>query len=146
MNKWTSESCSVMFDSLRSYSLYSPWTSPSQNTGVGSLFLLQGIFPTQGWNPGLLHCRQTLYQLTHRGNPHKMYHPSKKKKKNYLSIYLSISPKPQTVVWRESKLLSDLLRKQSKPHLCLLKRSFKQNWLSKKKEWPNNHETQGERK
>ena len=32
-------------------------------------FLLQGIFPTQGWNPGLLHCRQTLYRLSHRGSP-----------------------------------------------------------------------------
>ena len=86
MNKWTSESCSVMSDSLQSYSLYSLWTSPSRNTGVGSLFLLQGIFPTQGWSPGLLHCRRTLYQLTHKGSPHKIYHPSKKKKK---SIYIS---------------------------------------------------------
>ena len=32
---------------------YSPWNSPGQNTGVGSLFLLQGIFPTQGSNPGI---------------------------------------------------------------------------------------------
>ena len=37
-----------------------------KNTGVGCHFLLQGIFPTQGLNPGLLHCRQTLYQLSHR--------------------------------------------------------------------------------
>ena len=40
-----------------------------QNTGVGSLSLLQGIFPTQGWNPGLPHCRWILYQLSHRGSP-----------------------------------------------------------------------------
>ena len=45
------------------------WNSPGQNTGVGSLFLLQGIFPTQGSNPGLPHCRQILYQLSHRGSP-----------------------------------------------------------------------------
>ena len=38
-------------------------------TGVSSLFLLQGIFPTQGSNPGLLHCRWILYQLSHKGNP-----------------------------------------------------------------------------
>ena len=38
-----------------------PWDSPGKNTGVGCHFLLQGIFPTQGSNPGLLHCRQTLY-------------------------------------------------------------------------------------
>ena len=40
---------------------YSPWNSPGQNTGVGSLLLLQEIFPTQGLNPGLPHCRQILY-------------------------------------------------------------------------------------
>ena len=47
----------------------SPWNSPGQNTGVGSCSLLQGIFPTQGSNPGLLHCRQILYQLSHKGSP-----------------------------------------------------------------------------
>ena len=45
-------SCSVMSDSLRPHGLYSPWNSLGQNTGVGSLSLLQGIFPTQGSNPG----------------------------------------------------------------------------------------------
>ena len=40
-----------------------------QDTGVGSLFPLQGIFPTQGSNPGLLHCRLILYQLSHKGSP-----------------------------------------------------------------------------
>ena len=54
---------------LRSHGLYSPWNSPGQNTGVGSFSLLQGIFPTQGSNPGLPHCRQVLYQLSHRGSP-----------------------------------------------------------------------------
>ena len=49
--------------------LHSPWNSPGQNTGVGSLSLLQGIFPTQGSNPGLLHCRWILYQLSHKGSP-----------------------------------------------------------------------------
>ena len=64
-----SESCSVVSDSLRPHGLCSPWHSPGQNTGVGSLSLLQGIFPTQGLNPGLLHCRWILYQLSHRGSP-----------------------------------------------------------------------------
>ena len=45
-----------------------PWNSPGQNTGMVSLSLLQGIFPTQGLNPGLLHCRQILDQLRHQGN------------------------------------------------------------------------------
>ena len=58
-----------MSDSLRPHGLYSSWNSPDQNTGVGSLSLLQGIFPTQGLNPGLLHCRRILYQLSHKGSP-----------------------------------------------------------------------------
>ena len=48
-----SESRSVMSDSLRPHGLYSLWNSPGQNPGVGSPSLLQGIFPTQGSNPGL---------------------------------------------------------------------------------------------
>ena len=46
-----------------------PNNSPGQNTRVGSLSLLQGIFPTQGSNPGLPHCGQILYQLSHKGSP-----------------------------------------------------------------------------
>ena len=66
--KW-SESCTVVSDSLLSHGLHSPWNSPGQNTGVGSHSLLQGIFPTQGSNPGLPHCRRILYQLSHKGRP-----------------------------------------------------------------------------
>ena len=62
----------LFFFSLRPHGLYSPWNSPSQNTGVGSCFLLQGIFPTQGSNPGLPHCRQILYPLSHKGSPIKL--------------------------------------------------------------------------
>ena len=58
-----------MFDSLWPHGLDSSWNSSGQNTGVGSLSLLQGIFPTQGLNPGLLHYRQILYQLSHKGSP-----------------------------------------------------------------------------
>ena len=49
--KSESESCSVMSDCLRPHGLYSPWNSPGQNTGVSSLSLLQGIFPTAGFEP-----------------------------------------------------------------------------------------------
>ena len=61
-----------LFNSTRSYSLlhhglYSPWNSPDKNTGVG-ISLLQGIFPSQGLNPRLLHCRWIFYQLSHKGN------------------------------------------------------------------------------
>ena len=48
-------------------SLLCPWDFPDKNTGVGCRFLLRGIFPTQGSNPGL-HCRQILYQLSHQGS------------------------------------------------------------------------------
>ena len=43
--------------------------SPGKNTGVSCHALLQGIFPTQGWNPGIPHCRRILYQLRYQGNP-----------------------------------------------------------------------------
>ena len=45
------------------------WHSPGQNTGVGSLSLLQRIFPNQGSSPGLPHCRWILYQLSHKRSP-----------------------------------------------------------------------------
>ena len=57
-----------MSDSLRPHGLYSPWNFPGQNTGVGNPSLLQVIFLTQGLNPGLLHCGQILYQLSHKGS------------------------------------------------------------------------------
>ena len=59
--KWKLPSCIRHF--------VTPWNYPGQNTGVGSLSLLQRIFPTQRSNPGLPHCRQILYQLSHKGNP-----------------------------------------------------------------------------
>ena len=58
-----------VFFSFRPHGLYSPWNSPGQNTGVGHLSLLQGIFPTQTLNPGLPHGRRILYQLSHKGSP-----------------------------------------------------------------------------
>ena len=64
-----SESSSVVSDSLRPHGLYSPWNSPGQNTGVDGCSLLQGIFPTQGLNSGLPHCRRILYRLSHQGSP-----------------------------------------------------------------------------
>ena len=67
-----SETGSVTSNSLRPHGPYSPWNSPGQNTGVGSISLLQGIFQTQGSNPGLLHCRGILYQLGHQGSPRKL--------------------------------------------------------------------------
>ena len=45
-----------------------PWDFPGKSTGVGCHFLLQGIFPTQGLNPGFWHCRHTLHPLSHHIN------------------------------------------------------------------------------
>ena len=49
--------------------LLHPWDFPGKSTGVGCHFLLQRIFPTQGSNLGLLHCRKMLYCLNHKGSP-----------------------------------------------------------------------------
>ena len=50
-----------------------PWNFPDENTGVGCHVLLQGIFPTQGSNPGLLHGWQILYHLATREAPYKVW-------------------------------------------------------------------------
>ena len=56
-----------MTDTVRPHRwLPHPWNSPGKNTGVCCHFLLQGIFPTQGSNPSLLHCLQILYHLSHQ--------------------------------------------------------------------------------
>ena len=59
--------CDPMDCSLSDSSVHGD--SPEKNTGVGSLSLLQGTFPTQGWNPCLPHCRQILYHLSPQGSP-----------------------------------------------------------------------------
>ena len=66
--------------------LLCPWDSPGKNTGVRCHFLLQGIFPTQESNPGLLHCRQVLYQLSYEGQSPQMVFIM-------LSAKFSISPR-----------------------------------------------------
>ena len=69
---WTIQWCesrSVVSDSLQPHGLYSPWNSPGQNTRMGRLSFLQGVFPTQGLNPGLPHCRWIIYQLSYKGSP-----------------------------------------------------------------------------
>ena len=73
---------SVVSDSLQPHGLQpvrllSPWDSPGKNIGVGFHFLLQGIFLTQGLNPSLLDCRQTLYQLSYKVSPGSSRHKIK---------------------------------------------------------------------
>ena len=79
-----------MSDSLQPHGLYSPWTSPDQNTGVGSLSFLQGIFLTKGLNPGFLHWRWILYHLSYQGGP-KMFKMLLTKKKISLIFNLYVS-------------------------------------------------------
>ena len=72
--KSESVSHSVVSNSLQPHGLkparlLCSWYSPGKNTEVGSHSLLQEIFPTQGQKPGLLHCRQILYHLSHQGSP-----------------------------------------------------------------------------
>ena len=79
VSSWFTNSCAVLSrlvvsDSLRPHGLQParllyPWNSPGKNTVVGCLSLLQGIFPTQGSNPGLLRCRRILYCLSHPEGP-----------------------------------------------------------------------------
>ena len=78
------QSCQTLSDPMNcsppGLRLLCPWNSPGKNTGVGSHSILQGIFPTQGSNLGLPHCRQILYHLSHQGNP-KPCGMAKRKKK-----------------------------------------------------------------
>ena len=65
-----------------------PRDFPGSNTGVGCHFLLHGIFPTQGLNTGLLHCKQTLYHLSHQGSPLYKVHSKVQR------IPLTLEPQP----------------------------------------------------
>ena len=67
--RWSVVSNSLQPHGLWPARLLCPWNSPGKNTRVGWHFLLQGIFLTQGWNPGLPLCRQILYHLSHPGSP-----------------------------------------------------------------------------
>ena len=81
-----------MSESLLPHGLYSSWNSPGQNTGVSSLSLLQGVFPTQGSNPPCLpHCRRILYQLSHKGSPWNHVNLVFLETVNILKMMLSIS-------------------------------------------------------
>ena len=79
--------------------LLHPWDSPGKSTGVGSHFLLQGIFPTWGSNPGLPHCRQMLKPLSHQGLKGQRQLP------DFNSFYTSVTekamaPHSSTLAWK----------------------------------------------
>ena len=73
LSKWkvkAAQSCATLCNTMDGTRLLCPWDSPGKNTRVGCYSLFQGIFPTQGLNPGFLHCRQILYHLSHQGSPY----------------------------------------------------------------------------
>ena len=84
------KSHSVLCDSLQPHGLYSPWNFPGQNTGVGSLSLLQEVFPTQGSNPDLPHFARILYQLSHKESPRIL------EREGSLSFLQQIFPTPES--------------------------------------------------
>ena len=96
------ESRSVMSDSLKPHGLYSPRNSPGQNIGVGSLSCLQGVFPTQGSNPGLPYCRQILYQLSHKGSPLCAKHCANSFK--CITSFMFVTTQEPTVTTQEQRL------------------------------------------
>ena len=87
-----------MSDYVQPHGLYSPWNFPGQNTEVGSLSLLQGIFPTQGSNPGLLHCRQILLPAEPQGSPktRQRHYQNRKVKANVSDEYRCKIPQQNT--------------------------------------------------
>ena len=103
-------SCLVVSDSLWPHGPYSPWNSPGQNTGVGSLSLLQRIFPTQGWNPGLPHCLWILYQLSHKWSPRIVewvaypFFRGSSQPSNQTGVSCIVADSLPTELWRNSSL------------------------------------------
>ena len=126
-----SEGCPVVSDSWRLHRLCSPWNCPGQNTGVGSFSLLQGIFPTQGLNPGFPHCRQILYQLSYQGS-------LVTKAPIWLKLFLESVTKPYHIQTLYSSHKTDYSAKVKwrngilKIKLVILSEIFKLPWL---KEW-----------
>ena len=102
LKKW-SESHSFMSDSLLPHGLYSPWNSPGLNTGVGSCFLFQGIFSTQGLNPDLPCCRWILYQLSHQGS---LLNINPFISSNIVSRVVSKSVSDNSTIWSDWKSIS----------------------------------------
>ena len=99
-----------MYDSLWPHGLHPtrllrPWNSSGKTIGVGCHSLLHRVFPTQGSNPGLLHCRQTLYHLSHQGSPIKWIHMKTNKNfclpsfgiLKYFSVFFSVFQPAQSV-------------------------------------------------
>ena len=111
------------FPTLRTDGLHSPWNSPGQNTGVGNLNLLQGILPTQGSDPGLLHCRRILYQLRHKGSRGQN---SSKKPVRLWKVSVKVL---WLMVWKKKKGPNQVPIRFNKDRVLLLLSHFSCVWL-----------------
>jgi len=113
-----------------------PWTIQpmefytGQNTGVCSCSLLQGIFSTQGSNPGFLYCRRILYQLSHQGSPIKFWNrpPFQADKKFKCQVSWD-----QKLTLKKAKSLQVRLNRQKRVWLLIIfmckKISIQKTWL-----------------
>ena len=102
---------SAVSDSLRLHGLQPtrllcPWNSPDKNTGMSGHSLLQEVFLTQELNPGLLHCRQTLYHLSHQGSL-----LSEKNSIKFLNILFS------NYLFKDTSVGASLVAQQQRTHL-----------------------------
>ena len=103
---------------MRPHGLYRPWNSPGQNTGVGSLSH-QGIFPTQGSNLGLPHCRQILYHLSHPGSPRILEWgacPFKGRRSRMCKDTCQINKKRKTTHFNKGRCLEQAIYKRGYPN------------------------------
>ena len=106
-------SCSIMCDSLRfdglePARLLHPWNFPGKSTGVGFHFLFQGLFPTQGWNPGLPHGGHMIFTLSHQESP-----------QIYLTSVTTVSLIHESWTQFSHSVLSDSLRPHGLQHARL---------------------------
>ena len=117
------------WESLSHVQLFvTPRNSPGQNIGVGSCSLLQGIFPTQGLNPGLPHCRQILYQLSHQGSPQRKYRWEKKSTWKDFSTLLALGEKSVKLQWDITTNLWKQLKQKAWKYQRLGRRQ--RSWVS----------------
>ena len=147
--KSENENCSVVSDPATPWP-YSPWNSLGQNTGVGNLSLLQGIFPTQGSSSGLPHCRQVLYQLSHKGSlkrivlkmKHSCYGPSSRLKMTeqrvselqYRSTDITQWERQEKNTWAELKDLWNTIKRLN-IYVTRVPETKGKYWCRKKKMW-----------
>ena len=114
---------------------FCPWNSPGNNTGAGSHSLLQGIFPTQESNQGLLHCWQILHHLSHQGSPFPHYVLANVLNANLTILLPGYLKSFQTFFWQVNSQLISMICKafhyeaQQWQHLPTSRKLFHNHFL-----------------